>query len=416
MAGTNVANVQAAFHRVYDTKLREYLPIFAEFCKNVPMEPSPLGDTYEVCLRARLSHSGAGGSANDGAFALAPFRGSSLVRGRIEAFTHVWRESMAWGDVKRAMASKSSFISGTKELVKGLMDTSVWYTENFMVNGWSFGKIASAGGGTATTAVLTFVGGEFAPGLWGAAENMLIEARLSSNLATLVSSGEDAKFAVVSVNDADKTVTVSGSSTGITALKAISADHEVGPVGFYGVVAPGLVQQVTNTGTIFNIDSTVYGIARGNTIDAGGTALTRELIEEASARCSNRGNKKDLLVYLAHNAFGKVAANEAAYRRFDSGDSKLVNGAKELEFYSSNGATLKLKPHGALREGQVILVPEDSLRRVGASDFALGTPGADQGSIEALPDNAGVQIKCGSIQSLYTCAMSHSALITNFQV
>jgi len=415
MPVVNSANVAAAFKKVYAESLKNYLPAASYFCKQTKLTPQKLGEKHVVTLQARMAHSYSVGGVNDGAFALDPFRGSAVIQGEVGANTHIVREAISNDSLFRCMnGDKASFIQGTAPYVNMLMKSAVMYCETAMLHGWSIGRIASAGGGDATTAVLTFEPGEFAAGIWGALEGAGIEARLTSNLNTLVSSGADAIFTVSNVNASAETVTVTGTSTGITAIKAIAAPHDVGFSGKFGKLQPSLFEQAGNTGTIFGLNANTHSVARGNTHVTSGT-LTRESIEEAVTKATDRGLVGDVVCLLAHKQFGKLAANEAAYRRHGADAEGAKNGFKKLEFLNSSGGVTKVMPYIYCKPSQALIFPEESLVRTGAADFQFGDPGSDNG-FSTLPDNAGVQLRVGWNMTLYTTAMAHSVVMSGFTV
>lgn len=138
---------------------------------------------------------------------------------------------------------------------------------------------------TATTTDVIFTVGSWSDAAWGASIGAQVQF-FDITTGNLISSGADSIFTVESVNTVTRTVRVSGTATGNTAL---AADDTVDAF-FYGTRTgatafnemPGLSKIITNTGVLFGVDAGVYNMWQGNSYGAAG-ALTFAKLQSAIA-------------------------------------------------------------------------------------------------------------------------------------
>src|SRR5690606_36099391 len=116
-----------------------------------------------------------------------------------------------------------------------------------------------------THTVITMTAASWAPGIWAGSENAVIQVYKSADNA-LVSSGADSYFTINSVSYANKTLTVSGTTTGIDALDTALASTATGYIhwkGAKGKEPVGLDKIISNSGELFGIDAAVYALWTG---------------------------------------------------------------------------------------------------------------------------------------------------------
>jgi len=268
---------------------------------------------------------------------------------------------------------------------------------------------ASQSATSSTTTTVTFTTASWADATFGVSQGASVQFFTSAG--ALISSGADAVFTVTSVNVANKTALLTGTTTGSTALVAAAA----GAVMFYlGARTsasvfnemPGLSKITTNTGVLFNINAAEYDLWKGNTYAVGG-ALTFAKLQSAVAVAVGRGLVEDVNVYINPKTWSNLLSEQSALRKYDASYSTTTtkNGSQAIEFYSQNGK-MTIKAHPFVREGDGFIAPTSRLRRVGSTDITFNAPTAsgEREMFVDLPDSAGYQYKLYSGQTLF-CSM-----------
>lgn len=268
---------------------------------------------------------------------------------------------------------------------------------------------ASQAATSSTTTTVTFTAASWADATFGVSQGAPVQFFTSAG--ALISSGADSVFTVTSVNVANKTALLTGTTTGSTALAAAAAGAVM---FFYGARTsasvfnemPGLSKIITNTGTLFNIDASVYDLWKGNSYAVGG-ALNFGKLQSAVAIAVGRGLVENVTVYINPKTWSNLLTEQAALRHYDSSYSTttLQNGSKAIEFFSQNGK-MTIKAHPFVREGDGFIVPPSRLRRIGSTDITFNAPGpsGEKEMFVDLPDAAGYQYKLYSGQTLF-CSM-----------
>ena len=273
-------------------------------------------------------------------------------------------------------------------------------------------------GVTATTATVTFDVGSWSDATWGASQGASIQF-FNNSTGALISAAADSIFTVSAVNVSTRVVSVTGTATGITALNAVEAVD-----AFYNGARtsasvfnemPGLSKIITNTGSLFNIDASVYDLWRGNSYPAGGAALTFAKLQSAIAVPVGRGLIEDVTVYVNPKTWGNLLTEQAALRKYDSSYSETTtkNGSKAIVFFSQNGR-MEIKAHPFVKQGDAFAIPVSRFRRVGSTDVSFVTP-TSNGNKQMwtdLPDVMGYQAKLYSGQTLFTSTPARTLKIT----
>lgn len=280
------------------------------------------------------------------------------------------------------------------------------------------GTSSSTTGVTATTLDLVFTEASWSDAAWGSAVGAVLQF-FNNSTGALISSGADSKFTVTNVTVGTRTVRVSGTATGITALDAVAAVDAF----FEGARTdattfnemPGLSKIITNTGTLFNIDAATYNLWKGNTYSAGSAALTLAKVQSAVSVAVGRGLIEDVTVYVNPKTWGNLLSEQTALRMYDSSysTSKVQSGAQAIEFYSQNGK-LTVKSHPFVKQGDAFIVPISKLRRIGSTDITFNAPGpkGEKEMFVDLQDSAGYQYKLYSGQTLFCSAPAKTVKIT----
>lgn len=280
------------------------------------------------------------------------------------------------------------------------------------------GTSSSTTGVTATTLDLVFTAASWSDATWGIMQNAEVNF-FNNSTGALISSGADAVFEVDSVNVSTRTVRVTGTATGITALDAVAAvdcffkGARTGASTFAEM--PGLSKIITNTGTLFNIDAATYDLWRGNSYAVGGVALTFAKVQSAINVAVGRGLLEDVVLYVNPKTWGNLLTEQSALRMYDSSytEGTTKNGSRSIAFFSQNGK-VEIKSHPFVKEGDAFIIPTKRVARVGSTDITFTAPGA-KGAKEMfvdLQDSMGYQAKLYSGQTVFLSTPAKAVKLT----
>ena len=182
----------------------------------------------------------------------------------------------------------------------------------------------------------------------------------------------------------------------ISATKALKVYFK----GAYGKEMSGLDKIITNTGTLFNINASVYDLWRGNVVSTTGT-LNLNKVQKAVATAVERGLDEEAVLLVSPRTWQDLSAEQSAYRKFDSSyDSKeMENGSERLVFYSQNGK-IEVISHNCVKAGEAFIVPLKRVKRVGSTDITFETPGRSDEIFLHLANNAGFELRCYADQAI----------------
>ena len=264
----------------------------------------------------------------------------------------------------------------------------------------------------------------WATGIWAGSENANVVFTKASD-DSAVDSLRSFKIAKVDVDT--RTVYLAAGTAGTagtlstleTAIEAYACN-----INFYGAVSgsagtfayaemAGLKKIITNTGTLFGISASSYDLWQGNSVTTSGQ-LTMAKVLSAVSRAVQRGLDSDATVLVNPSTWADLASNLAALRRFDGSysRSKNVNGSKELEYVSQNGA-LKICSYNIVKEGDCFIFPEDKVMRIGARELGLNDPTRPQDEIFfTIPAKAGVGVRAYTNQAVFVEAPAQAVYIS----
>jgi len=248
----------------------------------------------------------------------------------------------------------------------------------------------------------------FAAAIWAGLENSLIA--FYTSVPALVGT----TFTVSNVNVTNRTFLATGTAGDITALDtAIGLGTlDIFFATAFGKSMAGLQTIITNTGTLFNINASTYNLWAGNTYDVVSGSLTLTKIQAAIATAVGRGLMEDVEVFVGPNTFANMISNESALRRYNEDNGKLTNGAKEIEFYGSNGM-IKVVPHLFVKNGDAFAIALPQVRRLGAADITFKTPWQGDQIFIHLQTQAGLELRSYSHQAIFLDKPAQATYIKN---
>lgn len=280
-------------------------------------------------------------------------------------------------------ASKDQAIEDALELlVTNMVESMSSYVESALL----YGTIGIGSTGTAafvnTSGTITVVPvQDMAPGLFSGKEGAQVNFY---NGSSLVSSGADAVFTITTVTynattPASSTLKVTGTSTGTTALQALTGTNlTIFWNGAKTVEFPGIAAVASNAGTLYGVSAATYSLWGGNTFACGSGPLTFGKMQEGNAVAVSKGLNEDADLLVSPQTWANLLNDQAGLRRYTgSSEAKFKNGAQEIEYQSSNGI-LTIIPHGYVKPTEAYLVPSLSKRwkRIGSVEMAFN-PGVE---------------------------------------
>lgn len=393
-------NLNGLYKKVYDGKLENLIPDGVKLLnaiKFVRKEKRP-GADYNQSVILGMEHGVSFAEPDEGAFALNPPISGTIKQASIRGYQMVLRSAMAFDTMFAADSSgERAFEEATKYIFQAMMDSMSKKLEVRLFYGQS--GLASVGSVSLNT--ITIASGEWAPGIWGGAENMRLEICDSSGNVR-----GDCKVNAVDFDN--KTVTVDSMPAGVVATDVI---YEYGSKG---KEMAGLHKIITNTGSLFGISASQYSLWKGNSHSSASTQLTFKKLAVGLAKPVAKGLQSDVTVYVNPSSWADLMTEQAGSRRFDVSykSASAQNGSEALEFFSQNGK-MTIVSSIFVKEGHAFAINHDQFLRVGSTDLTFKNPLSNEDFFHLLENNAGVGIRCYTNQALFCTKIGHQLIFTN---
>jgi hypothetical protein len=280
------------------------------------------------------------------------------------------------------MGSGAAFMSATKLMTKRMIDSMSKRVElAALYGGVGLGKTSTTGNSNTdtTTSVVSFTAATWSDGIWAGSVNSTVQFYKVSD-ATLISSGADSIFSITAVDPTLRTLTLTGTTTGTTALKAATVDSPIALNIYFngakGAEMTGIDAILTNTGILFNINAATYDLWKSNTVDNGAGKLTFLALQNAVAVAVGRGLDSEVDVLVNPKVWANLVTSQSGARRLDSSykKSEMTNGAEKLTFYSQNG-TMNIVPSLYVKQGDCFILPFEHMVRIGSQDIEFMSQG-----------------------------------------
>lgn len=417
---TTVAQLNGLFYEKYADKIETLYQKIAILKEDIPFVPAAKqnGGNYNqpVVMSPEQGFTYAAPAAA-GPVSMNPSISLVMQNAQVTPFQMGARFVLDYESANRSVGSKAFEPAALLQMTNVLEQAHNRLEHSLLYGQEGLGTSSSTTGIDSTTLDLVFTAASWSDAVWGVALNAQLNF-FNNSTGALISTGADAIFTVTRVTTSTRTVRVTGTATGITALNAVEAVDAFFRGARTGASAfnemPGLSRIITNTGSLFNIDASVYDLWRGNTYNSAG-ALTFAKVQEAISLAVGRGLLEDVTLYVNPQTWGDLLTEQAALRMYDSsyGEASARNGSRELKFFSQNGA-VTVKVHPFIKGGDAFIVPTKRLARVGSTDITFTAPGA-RGAKEMfvdLQDSMGYQAKLYSGQTLFVSTPAKCVKIT----
>jgi hypothetical protein len=410
---TTRADLNGIAKRVFG-KVSKAVPSWAELQKRMEFQSrAKIGAEYEELVYLRRPHGVTTARTTAGTvYNLNAVRVMKSEPARVAGCELVLRDQVPYGLAAAAQQSGAqAYEAAVAEVLLQLAESHRFYIEVGMLYGRSpdgIGRVESVSG-SGTTRAWVITRASWAPGLWVQAEGAGLDAFINSGGTQR---NTNAVVDVVSVDADNRTVNVSGNATDLSAVVAgdmivfRTQDAEM----FSGIDAI-----VRNTGTLFNISASTYGLWRGTTFDNGGNPLTLAAAHTAITRAAVKGGLGDMVCYLNTYSWQDLIDDQGALRRYaDRTKQEYVQGAENIKFYGSNGGVIEFVPHPMVKGGEAFSLCMDDWIRGGESDLTQKTPGADNDDFfHEIPGQAGFEVRNFSSQFVMSRRPARQVRISN---
>lgn len=419
MSVVTLAQLNGVAKDVYGDSLENLIPDSELLMKMIPFATTAkLGDEFVQPVVTSDEQGATYAGSDDDAFALEDPEAMTTRPASVKGSQILMRSQIGYKAAASAVgAGKAAFVNATELVIKRLMaslskriEISHLYGQDGLM------QIASSANQSATeTRVLASVG-HFAPRIWIGAKGAKLEAW---NVNTQVGTGA---FTVVRTDITNRYLYVSGVAGDITALDAaILANPDVIKLFYKGAKSGATLKEslglngiITKSGTLFNIDNTLYDLYKGNTFSAGSASLTFEKVNKAMMILNNFGVEGDVDMLINPNTWKDLLDNVAALREFDYSydPKKAEQGHKEIMFHTLN-SRIRIHANGLVKDGDAFIIKKDVLKRVGAWEASVKTPGYGGDLFRQLDNNAGFEIQAYTDQALFSVHPSWLLKITD---
>jgi hypothetical protein len=412
---TAKADMAGYMKQVYD-KLERAVPEWAEVQKRVAFNGSKrLGDTYNFPVKLRRAHGVTikGGADVGTGFTLNAPKSLIMRNAQVAGSTCVVQEDIPYDLIQMAQQEgEAAFGDAMDEIVFGLRDTAAWYLEMCLLYGATDIGVISVIGGAGTTRTWTISTPTWAPGLWAGMEGALLDA-YDPTLVTKRNTNADIEVTTVLTDTIQ--IFVTGNAADLTATLV---NDRLVPKGCNGAWFAGIDKILTNTGSLFNIDASVFSLWKSNTFSAGNAKLAMAIIQSAATRGMVRGLDEEVDVLVGPYSWTDLNNDLAALRRFIENMKGAVEmGTKKITFHGVTGAPINLVPHPMVKTADAFMVPFKRVRRIGFSDITSKLkPGSDstpENFYQDLENVAAIRIRNYWNQGVIVKLPSRCTKITN---
>lgn len=423
-------DLNSTYKVAYAKGIEDLLPKYGKFMNSIEFVPSERqnGKDYEQPVIVAAEQGFTYSLDTQSAYDLNDSIGLTMQTAVVPGADIVLDSTVGYNQAARANHSATSFRSVMGIKFENMMKSSEKRLDIAGIYGQDHIGQAASQAVVIASSMLPIVidADEWATGVWTGAQNaQVVFVKQSDNTAV----DSLRSFTVAKVVPSTRTVYFSAGTQGTagtlttleTAIEAYACNiHFYGSCsGSAGTFAyaemAGIKVQMTNTGSLFGIDASVYDLWMGNTITTTGQ-LTMSKVLSAIALPVQRGLDSDVDMWVNPDTWADLASNLAALRRFDGSYSKkkASNGSEELEYISQNG-TITIKPYNLIKAGDCFIYPKNNIIRIGAAELSMQDPTKQQGEIFfQIPGKAGVGIRTYTNQAVFIETPAQCVYITGF--
>lgn len=302
---------------------------------------------------------------------------------------------------KASKAGKKAFAQAYGAVLKNMKESHQYRLELSLLYGRDGLGVVSSN----TSGVLVITDATWATGIWGSGlKDAVLEAFDSVSASANQHNGD---LTISSVNISAKSVTVTGTSSAVVANDILYFKSARTTTGYNECA--GLYRILTNSGTLFNIDAATQQLWAANSYAVSGN-LSLTAIMQAAAIGMSFGLEKAILL-CAPEKFAQLASDEAALRRYVQDAPNAKRGVKGITFLMGS-VDVEILPHPMIKQGHAMLLAEDSINRVGATDITFGMPGSGSPMEVHVTDSTALEFRSMSDQAIFSEMPAQCVLLT----
>lgn len=358
------------------------------------------------------------GTAQD-AFSINPAIAGGVKQSTIQPSQTVMSSVLSWAFMSRsAGGSEQAFFDGTKHVMRNHLQShnkliSIAKLYGQATSGLGYVSYAASGtvyrgasytgsgnitltkkdgttiaftaGINAASKAILFAPGEFAAGFWVGKKGIRVNQIVKATGAVAASgsvTGWDARLGILYVDFTP----VAATST--TSHYMCYADWEANKV------MVGANKILTNTSSLFGINAASEPLWSGNSVPLGGKKFNLKAVHDGVSDAINAGGLEEPLDIIVNPyTFGRMANDEAAFRKYDASyKPKAENGFEAIEYYAANGVN-RIHSSSKVKEGEAYGLVRGHWRCSGSQLPSFRVRGMNQEVIFPLQDQAGFVVR-----------------------
>lgn len=407
MAVTSTNTVEALeglYKTVYGSGPEFLIPDNVKFYKEIKFSDAErVGKQFAFPVVLQLEQGYTYGGASGEAFALGEAVSGLMDEAYLDGSEGLLRTKMSYRAAAKAASSTAAFKRAMSVSLEMHQKSHVFRRELELLYGRSPTGLCTTTATTnvdGTTETLTISAATWAVGIWAGMEGATFNA-FNTGSNALISSGADAIFTLSSVDPANRKITVTGTSTGITALGAV----ETVWLDFAGSRATMVTTHKQFEGIDYALTlaagSTLWGLStnytlwRGNSYACGSAKLTlQKVLGAANLAVGKAGLSEPCKLWVSPETWVDLADSISATRMTDSSysTSEGKNGVEKVIYHGASGA-IEVVIHPIIKGGEAFLLPMKHLKKVGSTDITLKNPGNGEKIFLELAANAGFEYR-----------------------
>jgi hypothetical protein len=277
---------------------------------------------------------------------------------KVAGFTVVLQDNVSYDAISRAKTSKQAFANFAS---KKYIPSAESYRTRLELLAMGYGRQGIAVVSANASGVLTITAASWCAAMLLTCKNAVVQAFT----ALTGGSQHNGDLTIASISTANKTVTVTGTSSSVVAndilfLKGHRANSPY-----------GLLDIAKNTGTLYNIDASTQDLWAANHYDVGTSALTLGKVSLASAMAADKGCNEKLTCLVPNKAFQAMVNDQAALREYGANynPKKAETGFESILFHGATGV-IEVVPYMFCQEGTFVMFPERYTYLIGSEEMS----------------------------------------------
>jgi hypothetical protein len=321
---------------------------------------------------------------------------------QVEGYAIYLRSRLSYdAAAKASRAGKKAFAQAYGAVLKNMKESHQFRLELSLL----YGRDGLGVVDTNTSGALVLTAASWATGIWGSGlKDAILEAFTGTGDSVTQHNGD---LTISAIDISTKTVTVTGTSAAVVADDVLYFKGARTTTAFKECA--GLYRVLTNTSTLFNIDAATQQLWKANSYAVGGQLSLTAIMQAASIGMSF-GLKKALLL-CAPEKFAQLASDEAALRRYVQDSPNAKRGVKGISFLLG-AVEVEICPHPLVKQGHAMMLAEDSINRVGATDITFGMPGSGEKMEVHVTDSTAIEFRSMSDQAIFSEKPAQCVLLT----